>query len=985
MNTHCTTEGVPSETLGNRKRSRLHALILLAIASLTMLLSGCFLTGGGGDGGGTGSDDGSDINLDSLIETFALTEEYLEYLKENPILVTPENSPGNPSFINVTFTDEDYAQAEGYAALVTPDMPEADFPEFGIHVNLKPWNLAFESDTLVVLRMPDKYDEATNSMLYTYDYFLLSGQDQFFTDVEVTAPVQGDPDAFMDFVTFNSQTGRWESVYTELAEDKRSFTAYMTHFTPGSQRNALDLIQTAGQGAIDLYQQDGKSIFIQLDKEMKPKYEGSSHYLYPVSVSRKAYLDDFFTQEHKNKLAVVDRIISETGNILPKDGLMTVMGWIGIGSDVGGNTVSGISFGKETVKAFKGTSSDALAFYGRCFTYVGIVVLALDVIDNATDLQPTPDGNKKKKEWGQYIWDNILGIAGNLIGAIGTLSTLKCFAAGEATAAVAAGASTIGMVATIATAAIFVYTTTNAVNKYTFSRKYPLGVPSSIMDATLQYYMQENASTENGYLNERSESWIQRAFSWKLPKTNTKIDSTAVYEHFPEKLLDFNEKGWLAAYDRLLNKYANDPTKLYNAYLKMQNDFVDAFWKESPEVQKQYVRKACMKYVEIGMTCRMNNGTTLMETSIMELAEQFSMPDNSQFNFTADAKTDWERVQRDLIDKATELKMAESENRNGWGIDPKLIGIDPKLIGLGSSVSYEDVWKAVFEDWDQNDPDFEMRLINKADKSAFHDKYIGILNSKMGPLMHDYYDKKHRQAMNELNDILYNTIVPLLNTRLTFYAQDLNHPNDRAYNALIASGARRVAFKFDCDEYKPNFLPANHTVGSLPYSLKLLPNPKNSVLLETTVYHYLMYGCPTKAALYTDIDEEPSQAMANWQDVKLETDPNLPTIVRLMHQIQDDPAGKVYVEYNPLEFKGTVRNTNDDNQGIINLLELNITDTKIPVEFRADVKQKKKENQGKVVWEGPIIPTSDYNYGSATEEELQQLRESGLPWGVMYE
>ena len=98
-----------------------------------------------------------------LLDYLGMTKEDLADYLENPVEVTEENSPGNPAFIEVGFTKEEYDGAKTLTAPVSRENPEADFPEFGIHVDMKWWNLDNEEDTLIVKRLPDKTDPATGA------------------------------------------------------------------------------------------------------------------------------------------------------------------------------------------------------------------------------------------------------------------------------------------------------------------------------------------------------------------------------------------------------------------------------------------------------------------------------------------------------------------------------------------------------------------------------------------------------------------------------------------------------------------------------------------------------------------------------------------------------------------------------------------------------------------------------------------------------
>ncbi len=941
-----------------KKNSLRLLLFLLVLSASAITFNSCHLLGGGGGddddnnikGDSIIADIDEDIDIDALFDSFALTEEDIEYLKKNPIIVTPENSPDNPALIDVTFTDDDYAQAWGYAALVTPDMPEADFPEFGIHVNLKPWNLAFEKDSLIVLRMPNKYDEVSNSTLYTYDYFLLSGQNKFLTDVEITAPVQGDPNLFKDFVTYNSETGLWESVYYELSEDRKTFTAYMTHFSPGTQRsdsteNALDIIQTEGQNAIDLYKQGGQSIFIQLKKEMKPKYEDCSHHLYPVTVARTTNYEKFFNAKTKNQTQLLNKIISEGGYIQKKDAFLTALGWLGIddltestskriqtGNDIGGTITGDVDLAQKAGLAFKTVSSDNITRVSGFFTFVGTSFLALNVADEIA----------QGKSLDNIAEDNALSITSTTIGIVGL----------GAAAFTTPAAAAVSVMATLASAYIFAYSSVDYLNQQAFNKEHPLGAPTSITEAAYHYYLKDNAHSEKGYLHDLNSGWL----SWLYPSQNATevIDSLAVLEHTPERLLDCDEKNWLAAYQLLIKKYATDPKKLYKAYDKMFDDYAGAFWKESPEVQREYFRKACQRNIKIEMYKDFVDGAGVRTMRVSNTRDaQYIYPAPIEYPLGSDAKSEWADLQNMLILYASEMQKQ------------------------GTSATINDVWEAVFRDWDK-DPNAEMYYINHAQKSHLKERAIKLLKLKSAPLVQDYYEKLYRQSIKEIKDMLDNTIVPLLNTRLTFYAQDLNHPSDPPYNALVDGGATRIAFDFDCDK-KPLFAPRNANEVDTTYHLYLIPTQKETVLLETTVYHYLRYGSPLKVNIYVEGNDKPIPAKANWKNVKLETDPNLKRIVQSMHYEQENPNQRDYVSY--YGGGGNWKQKTD-----ISLLQQNIIDTKIPIEFRVDATQKKKERKKKVVYEGPIIPHGDLEGSGISEEEYnRQYRESGLPWGVVYE
>lgn len=828
--------------------------------------------GGGGttDAGGNG-DEGSNSLL--------LTEETLKYLKEHPVEVTPENSPGNPDFIEVTYTEEERASAPTCAALVSRERPEVDIPELGVHVNMKSWNLEYEQDSLIVKRLPDKVDETTGMILHSYDYSLVSKQHNFLTDVEFTAPVQGDPDAFAGFVTYNKATGRWEEVYCELSEDGRTFTAHLPHFSGGS---ALETVKKEGIAAVEKYKIDGKSIFVQLRNEMRPKYEETQHYLYPIAVARTADLEKFFNKQQKSQLEIINRIIVEQGNIPEKDAFMKALGWFGIGSDFVGNTAGSMGAVKDMNLGFKSVSSGPLAYIGKTCTYAGMIVLALDVADQIAEGNSMDSIAKNKGNQSAAI--------GSVVGIIGLL---------------APSGSLLAISASIISAYMFASSVYGVLENKAFDLNYPLGAPTSIAEAALQCYMDDYAHSENGFLRSQiSSAWDRLIYGVENPK----IDSFALYTHRPQQILDCNEENWLAAYDCLIRKNVNNPKQMFKDYDKMHEIFVDAFWNEPYEVQKKYIRMACEKYIKVDMYYTASN-TRREKTSVISKAETFSVPEKIGFKLTPEAESEWREIQKDVVEQGNRLKEQERANRPD----------DYRMAGANSNVSWDDVWTAVFQDWDEKyGGERERKYLGNpaSQKEFFHKEYIKRIQARVSPLLHDYYNKKRHESIVEIKKMLNNQVVPLLNTRLTFYSNNLDDPND-----IIKPTNYGVpftpTFEFKCDK-KAQFRPGNAYDVKPCFPLVLKPNKKNSVLLETTVYHYLMFDCPQEVETSIKVDGKPLMARANWDKVTLVQDNSLTPTVELMQGLENNEYGG----------RGS-----DVALRAITRYQKNVADTKIPVEY----------------------------------------------------
>ena len=836
-----------------------------------------------------------------------LTEEALEYLKNHPVVSTPENSPGNPAFIEVTYTEEEYANAPTYAALVTQENPEVDFPELGIHVNMKSWNLEFEQDSLIVKQLPDKVDETTGKILHSYDYSLVSKQHNFLTGVEFTAPVQGDPDAFAGFVTYNEATGSWEEVYCELSEDRRTFTAHLSHFSGGS---ALETIKTQGIAAIEKYKIGGNSIFVQLTTEMQPKYDESEHYLYPVAVAEETDLEFFFNKQQKNE-AFINRYLLGKDNVPEKDVLQIVSDWFGSAGDVGDAVSNAALFENEEGVLGKWSSS--------CFI-IGYTALALDIANQLADNKDKLDVLDEKKE---AIANTLLGFIGMLASCAATETVLFAAVGGG----IAAG--TLGTAVSVISAIIFASTANDNiikpidgwVKKQIIDLKYPLGAPTSIAEGALQCYMEDYAHSDRGYYTNKVSAW-----DWVWGRQESpEIDSAKVYALTPQKILDHNPKNWLVAYDCLLKHHLDNPKQMFQAYDNMFNNYVDAFWKEPTEIKKKYIRMACRKYIEVDMRYYLYNRGITTEEPAMTVAgaEVFHMPkmDTAVFKFTPKAESEWKEIQQDFINHATRLKKQEKDSRPN----------DYRMAGKGSDVTEIEVWDAVFKEWDAAGVDNkELRYLGNPEeqKALFHDKYIALFRYKLTPLLKDYYKKQYQKSIGEIRKLLNNQVLPVLNTRLTFYANKLSDTDDDIIKDFETDKVRQpIEYFYDslpdfafilCDK-KPKFIPDNYGEVKTGFPLKLKPNKKNAVLLETTAYHYLMYNCPLEVDIKPKDGSKPLKGNANWDGVEL---------------VQDWVESEKKARENADNYgAGTLRISNDPTKDLQN----EIADTQIPIEFKYDI------------------------------------------------
>lgn len=847
------------------------------------------------DGSGSGSDSGTPAG-EAFLEQLGLSRETIEEFEKNAPPVTPQNSPGNPAFIDVTFTQAEYDQARTFTAPVSRENPTADFPELGIHVDLKSWNLANAEDTLIVKQLPDKTDPVTGARLYTYDYSLASGQHRFYSDVAVTAPIQGDPAQFSGYVTFNEDTGAWEDVYYELSEDGRSFTAYSDHFTPQSQTSALHQLKEDATAAIDFYQADGKSFFVQLPQELNPKYENSSHYLFPVTVAETADLSAFISsnKDRKEYADMIHRLMQDGGGIPVESAFTSGLETLGFAGDVAG--LAGEEVLEKVGKTFFKMPSGSLNSMGAVLTALGSCILALTVSEQA---MKDVDTDKILKENKEGLYNAILGFVGTLAEYLSTAKWLVSLKVGEY-AVGAATASVLGTSATVLSLIGFL------IFSYTFSRDtidsltdaaLPFGYPTSIVQGAYYEYLQHNAGSEYGYAKS-----LDPGLFYSGPNPADALDRTQVYEHTPEKLLAIDGTGWMEALKLLSEKYANDPVSLGSAIQDMYERYVNAFWLEPDEVRKHYFRRACKRYVNIEM--RNNFGQTVFT---LENAVDFRNTDPTIFSGSEEARQDYYDLQNYLIAKTKEMK-----NRN-------------------PNATMSAVWDTVFAEWDK-DPAFEMHFFNKVDHTAWHDPVLEITKQKTNPIVYEYWRNLHRKSIMEVRDRLFNNVLPLLNTRLTFYAKDLAvdgsvSKDSVVYQSLFQSGVPAYTFEFTGDGV-PLFLPGNAPyIQDFGWHLDLVQNKSNPVLLETTAYHYLMYGCPediTIEEIQTGKVTGTYSAKADWDDVTLVKDETSGKIVSMMTKLESNRP--VYAEIPPWEQEQYLKNSIEE-------MQKGIADTKIPVVF----------------------------------------------------
>ena len=736
-----------------------------------------------------------------LLDYLGMTKEDLADYLENPVEVTEENSPGNPAFIEVGFTKEEYDGAKTLTAPVSRENPEADFPEFGIHVDMKWWNLDNEEDTLIVKRLPDKTDPATGAQLYSYDYSLASGQSKFYTDVEITVPIpEGTHPG--NILYLNEETGKWEEIWYEIAGDGKSYTARMSHFSTEAMLNeGLDAVSR------NVYE-DGKSIFYYLSRENVQKYDSTSHWLYNVGIVDVPNFKRFIDYTSAEDLTKLFEILKKHGGAPLDSGFTQFCDTLGV---VGDSAATAVTILDCTGKTLKNVPDPVMKGIGYGLQLLGAGITYLKVSDR---MKRNVDADKNALAAMKDSVPLMIGATGILCGA----------AAAAATGALAVGLEAVAVGLAVVGAGLFIYTTvTETIPGWEakLTKWYrPLGNPTTLEEGAYYYFLLHSAKSEEGFAKNGNDS----------------MNKTKVYENRPWELCDVLGNGWAEAFDTLFKEYEKEPDKLYNAITKMYDRFVDRFWEMDDSARVRWWSRYGSAY------------------------------------FGDDGEGDLHVIGR----YPASLGEKEVERRNKLYKTPRASRNDKALIDF--SWNWDDAWKKTVEDL--GDEVIRFSDLTPEQIGTFKKNVRTILYENTNPILEEAYRKHYEDAALKARTKIYKEVLPWFNTRLTFYWHDDQVKqgsmvkNSKYYKFLTNREAMRYDFDFDL-YHEALFLPGNRT--SVDFPLFLEPNKDNPVLLETTVYNYIMWGCPEFVNVIGSNSKgevkEVLRAKTDWTDVDLRADP----------------------------------------------------------------------------------------------------------------
>ncbi len=415
-------------------------LIFLLIATGVFYILGEYFDYGGGGGGG---------NVPLKSDNPFLKDEYLS-TPEKVIEPTSENSPGNPRFIDVSFTEEEIRNSPAVAGGINPDTAAILFSGLDVMVNVRGYNLHNPSDTLVVQTLPVKTDPTYGHELHTYNIFLTSGQDKFGTEVEVTLPIHNGPGSLRNVLWLNEETGKWEEVFYTVADDGKSCTAYVDHFSLFSSEESTD---DREQFYYDVTKYLKGSVFVEYDPSgIAPQA------MKKVGVIQTDAFAKFLRKQSKNSEGIYE-ILSRGGGVPTGSEVTESMDMLGLGNDVSSSivTVAG------SMKLLSNAVSNTL---GTAFTLLGWWIL--DQREKDMTLRGiSPQKVEEENRW-SYYWAKV--------GTIGTIASL-------------AGASIAGAICSWACLIGFAASTVYTENQRFINKECPYGTPVTIEEGAYHQYM----------------------------------------------------------------------------------------------------------------------------------------------------------------------------------------------------------------------------------------------------------------------------------------------------------------------------------------------------------------------------------------------------------------------------------------------------------------------------------------------------------------
>ena len=373
---------------------------------------------------------------------------------EEVVKVTPDNSPDNPKFIKVSFTEDEYKNSPTYSEKVIRDsITVAEFKEQGVKVSIDSYNLHNAEDEVKVQVLPKKTDPTYGNELYTYNVSLASGQSKFGTDVEVTLPIHNGKDAVRNVLWYNKEKKEWEEVYYTMAEDGKSCTAYVDHFSDFSiEEVSVEDLRKMGKKLSDLYANG--SVFVELNADV------NSRALLPVALVPTPVFEQIVRRQTESAKGIFE-MLQKGGGIPMNAGLAESLDLFGQGVDYAS---TGITIG-QLANLLGDNLTNNMA--GGVLTFAGGVILAVRLLDM----------QKRGVDPVKIVDDNYWALISYYLGSRGALAAI----AGLPGVATVCGALCVG---------IFAVTTVSSLHEKFVSKFYPFGTPETIEEGAYLQYLQ---------------------------------------------------------------------------------------------------------------------------------------------------------------------------------------------------------------------------------------------------------------------------------------------------------------------------------------------------------------------------------------------------------------------------------------------------------------------------------------------------------------
>lgn len=672
---------------------------------------------------------------------------------------TVENSPGNPKFIQVSFTEDDY-KSTSYIGRVTRDTAAVAFLDQGVIVNTRGYNLNNEEDEVIVQPLPTKVDRISGHELHTYNIWLESGQHHFATEVEVTLPIHNGPGALQNVLYHNLETGEWEELYYEVADDGKSCTAYIDHFSEiATEEMTANDLKELGDKLDDVYNLN--SLFL----------EGG---LLPCNNARRNTMKVFIVNTPDFKKIAEKQTHNSKGifEVLRKGG--------GVPANAGeiefisacGSVVDWTSAGIAVGQAYNKIGDTFLTkLGGGGLSAVGIILL------NAKLMSMSMQGVHPSKISEEMRW-------GYFNATIGSYASLAALAGFEQSALIFGWAGLL----------IFAGTTAYSTYEKFLDMEVPFGSPRDVEEGAYHTYL--------------------------MTPNTTVLKKLGIDSPVP---LKGNGDGWAEAIEAVFqqNKGILNAEQMGAKLVELYETYINYFWHGLPIEEKE---KYWRKYLNMARYDYSNYIVTLRGLPYPKVPTEKDECDRMWYLY-----------------KEAGIKVVDDHPE--------------ELTDEGYAKIKRDIR-------------FNTNIVQGRIKDYKY-RAMESLAQHTNQIVLDVIKKQYHNNIMDARKVLYNEVLPVMNTMLWFYADDSKLETDQEIDQSLYYGYNPITKKneagkmsklsFQCDR-KALFVSRNNPKPL--FTLQLQPKLGTPRLLKCTVFHYLQYGAPSFVDVFPPKDSKLEQTTA---------------------------------------------------------------------------------------------------------------------------